>query len=331
MKIIIVLILFYLLFSPLHIMANELDERESIRKYVASFFMQERFEMLDAIAEDFKKNCSRTASGIWKLSIYRTGIGTVAISENKDEAYWENIEQKALKWVNQNPDSPFAHNAYALILVQHGWKHRGKGWARDVKPENWEPFYYYINKAKEYLIQNKEIGSKDPNWYEAMLRIATAESWDEKDFNQLIDEALSKNPLFYELYFHAVNFLTPKWHGSRDKIEKFAKEAVNRTKDKEGKGLYARIYWYASQAQYGNRLFKKSKVIWSQMSEGIDDVLAEYPDQWNINNFAHFACLAGDKKKANELLNMIEGEPIIEVWRHKGVYEHYKNWASGNI
>jgi hypothetical protein len=63
------------------------------------------------------------------------------------------------------------------------------------------------------------------------------------------------------------------------------------------------------------------------MKKGIDDVLKRYPDQWNINNFALFACLAKDKKMAKELLDLIKEPPMLQVWKSESKYLRYKSWA----
>lgn len=62
------------------------------------------------------------------------------------------------------------------------------------------------------------------------------------------------------MYFNAVDFLLPKWHGSNEAIEAFARKSVKTTAEQDGQGMYARIYWYASQTNYGMRLFTDSAV-----------------------------------------------------------------------
>ena len=164
-----------------------------------------------------------------------------------------------------------------------------------------------------------------------MLVIARAEGWGRNKFDELTSEAVAKYPNFYQLYFAALDYLVPKWHGNRKEVENFANFAVERTQSLEDMGMYARVYWYASQTQYGNGLFIESSVVWKKMKTGIDDVLARYPDQWNINNFARFACLAGDMDKAKELISRIQGDPIPKAWA--GDIQHFatcKAWATGS-
>jgi hypothetical protein len=162
-----------------------------------------------------------------------------------------------------------------------------------------------------------------------MASIATGLGMNKSEFQKLIDEGLKREPLYYQLYFTAINYFTPKWHGSAKEIEEFANSAVGRTKEQEGLGMYTRIYWAASQDQYGQRLFIDSNVVWEKMKKGMDDVLKRYPDQWNINNFALFACLAKDREKARELFNLIKEPPIVKVWKSEPNYLRCKSWAYG--
>lgn len=163
-----------------------------------------------------------------------------------------------------------------------------------------------------------------------MLTVAKAQSWSENEFYKLLDEALDKHPQFYEIYFRAIDYLQPKWHGSIQEIEEFANYALSKSNKYEDNGMYARIYWYVSQAEYGHDLFTKSKVKWEKMKLGINDVIAKYPDQWNINNFAVFSCLANDKKMTRKLMSMIEGRPIISVWKDGRFFERCKEFGLKN-
>ena len=90
--------------------------------------------------------------------------------------------------------------------------------------------------------------------------------------------------------------------------------ATAKTLQWEGVGMYARIYWYASQAQFDDDLFGKSMVDWPKMKAGFEDVISRYPDSWNINNYAKFACLAKDKNKTSELFKRIGDTVVIQAW-----------------
>lgn len=278
-----------------------------------------RFDEIEAMAEVFRRSDARTPSGRPKMRLLHEALGYGLLT-----CQWL-CDGKVEAWMARYPQSPLPLLAEADVLVEKAWEHRGRKYADKVAAEAWAPFYEGIAQAYAHLEANKAVASRDPNWYSQMADVAKAQGWPKQRFNALIDEGLDRFPAYYSIYFSAVGFYAPKWHGSDREIELFARTAVERSP--EGIGMYARIYWYASQIQYDDELFADSDVVWDDMKTGIDHVLASYPDQWNINNFARFACLARDRAKAQELIARIEGEPAPAVWEPGDYFERCKNWA----
>lgn len=312
--------------------ADQQENWQTNSDQVKTLFFSGRYADLNRIENDLMKTNQRTSSGLWVLTSFHIGIGDIPNSKISSERYWNELENRAQTWIKKDPRKPAGYLAYAQILIRHAWMHRGDGYANSVRPEDWAPFQKYISKAKEVLIENKQIASKDPHWYVLMIDIQTAQSQNTEEFIKLLEEAEARYPYYYQIYFSAVNYLTPKWHGSKEAIEDFANHVVKVTSRQDRNGMYARIYWVASQATYGNDLFTKSNVVWSKMSIAIDDVLRQYPDQWNINNFAYFSCLAGDKNKSYQLIKRIKGKPILDAWKDIDFYNQCNEWSkSGQL
>ena len=177
------------------------------------------------------------------------------------------------------------------------------------------------------MLTSKLIAGNDPHWYVVTAHIINGLSDDIDSFKKFINEGLDKSPNYYQLYFSAINYLAPKWHGDKLQIEIFANQAVKRTKSVEGMGMYARIYWYASQTQYDDRLFLDSDVVWGKMREGIYDVIKKYPASWNIQNFAYFSCLAKDKETTRMLLDKMSKPMIKRVWKKREYYNYCRSFA----
>jgi hypothetical protein len=169
--------------------------------------------------------------------------------------------------------------------------------------------------SRANLEKYKTVASVDPEWYELMLLIGRNEEWDKTQFMALLDEGLKREPGFYQTYFAALEYLLPKWAGSVAEVEDFAVSSAKRSAATEGSGMYARIYWYASQTQFGRDLFIKSRARWPSMRKGFDDIVARYPDAWNLNNYAQFACSANDGAKTKQLLSKIGEQGVIpQAW-----------------
>jgi hypothetical protein len=309
---------------------TEMEEDATISASTQRAFLQENFSEMNAVSRGYRKEKSRTSSGLWRLTLFYMGIEAAidAETEGKErEVAFRELERKTTKWAREYPNSPAAHIAYSMVLIDHAWAYRGSGYASTVKPESWAPFRRYIAMARENLETHKSVAAIDPKWYETMLTIARAENWDRSRFDSLLTEGLDREPLFYQTYFLALEYLLPKWHGGTREIEAFARDAVKRTSKWDGRGLYARIYWFASQTQFQNGLFTGSLADWSRMKNGFDDVVAKYPDAWNLNHYAKFACLAHDKVKTRELLKRIESDVVPDAWSPPALREQCADWA----
>ena len=297
---------------------TDVEQHHELAQAARSAFGRSDFQELNERTRSYRIKKPRSASGLWLLTFYYAGLEQAIHverrqQENPDRMY-ANLEKQTARWARDFPDSPAAHIVHARVLINHAWAYRGNGLAGTVDPKNWAPFLAYIAKARRYLEAHKQVAAVDPRWYEVMLIVAKAQNWERPEFERLLAEALDREPQFYQTYFSALNYLLPQWHGSVVEIESFAQAAVKRTAATDGRGLYARIYWYASQAQFNNRLFEDSLIDWPHMRDGFEDVIKRYPDAWNLNNYAKFACLAEDKRKAHELMDRIGTDIVPEAW-----------------
>ncbi|MBE9552506.1 MAG: DUF4034 domain-containing protein [Proteobacteria bacterium] len=309
--------------------AGELEERQQIRRIAAEMFMAGQYAEIDRQVAEYAEQAARTPSGLWKHWVFYNGVKWVIGQASIKEKELVAVEEQFLDWARRNPDSTMAHIGYATTLTTHAWFFRGNGPASTVREQDWAPFRAYLEKARGYLMEHAETARTDPHWYTEMLVIARGQGWPDDEFMNLVSEGLETHPYFYPIYFSAIRNLLPKWGGSLDEIDAFALAAVKYTEKEEGQGMYARIYWSVSQSEFGKNLFTRSKVDWPQMSDAIDDVLARFPDQWNINNFARFACLANDKEKTRELIALVQEPPIAAAWTsQKPTFEQCRDWAN---
>jgi hypothetical protein len=307
---------------------DELQNRKLTETVISQLFRSGAFEDLEYIASQFRKRKLKTSSGLDKLEILNYSLSNL-FGPNIDRGPWgEKIENLIQEWLKKYPNSTSAHLAYSQVLEARAWNARGEGFAGSVKQENWVPFFEYLEKARQYLLEHESIAKGDPRWDVAFLDFARAQNASKDEFWKISHDALDRNPDFNALYFSTVDRLLPKWGGSADEIEKFANEAVTRTRRKEGHALYARIYWHVAGSQYGEDLFTQSSVRWDEMKRGFDDVVRKYPDTWNIYHFAMFACFAKDQRKTQQLMAKIKNERITEEWTFFESYEKCKTFAA---
>ena len=53
----------------------------------------------------------------------------------------------------------------------------------------------------------------------------------------------------------------------------------------------------------------------------------DYQDEWNLQHFAVFACLAEDRPMTARLFAQIKQQPIAKVWPDPNYFKHCKDWS----
>ena len=314
MKIFVMVLLFSLFTSNLH--AGEMETRQQIQLEALKAFNANDFQLLEDISRHYRDDEERTESGLWKLGLFYKAFVNASLPE--DDSYFDFLVSKTASWMQQYPDSPTPYIVQGIIRHKQGDMHIDKRSGELVSKENYETYLKYSHQAKDFLLKNKVIGSKDPHWYNVLANIYKGIGIDKDSYKELIDEGTNKYPYYYEIYFAAADYYSPRWHGSMELLEEFAKSSIEKTKEREGLGMYSRIYWSVPSDSKGRKLLIYPSVDWELLTASMDDVLKRYPDQWNINNFAFFACQKGDVEKTRELINRIENQPIYSAWYSKG-------------
>lgn len=327
----------------LHIAANaqndqagELKERAAIRGEVSRLLDADDFAGLEKLADSYRTSEARTPSGIWKLNVFYSGFNTKVKKAGKDDPVWRSVAQKLAVWQSKFPDSPAPIIANAVVMKRYAptlrspvLVHRASTAADDEDAA----FVTTLVAAKDYLEKHKAVASRDPHYYVIWANLAFAlghQSTDDATFFDTVIEGMQAFPEYYPIYFAAMDYVAPPERGDATALEALANMAVQQTRAVDGLSLYARIYWTAHSSYFGKDLFRRSNVNWPKMSAAIDDILQRYPDQWNINNFAYFSCLAGDVAKTRALLGRIEGKPVREVWKTATAYRACENLAKAS-
>jgi len=283
---------------------NETDIRTRVRVEATNAFAASDFAALEKMADEYRKNKSRTPSGVWKLFLFYDGL-THWLDRVHDEKLITDAEAKMDSWAAAYPQSPTPRITKSMALIRHGWFYRGHSYADKVPKEAWKPFNDYIALAHANLDKCKGIAAGDPQWYQVMMGIAGVESWDRPEFDALFKEAVEHEPYYYRTYDAALDDLLPKWNGDWIQVDNFVDNAERLTYEKEGHSLYARLYWYIAETNGDSEIFKTSLANWPKMKQGFDDLIQRYPDDWNLNHYLMFACLASDKPTVHTLFGRL--------------------------
>ena len=309
--------------------------REAIAKRVQDAWANSDFAKLDSLADEYVRTRARTFSGKWRLAVFAEALsGQMRIAWPDDwwladrqpqcrcyvpdparyqeaDFRWNALQEKLDLWVKQSPHSPHAQVSRAQFLVNRAWFYRGTGYADTVPDVAWPRFSKYVEAARNTLIETRSTSIANPEWFNIMIPIASAQSWQTSRVAALVRDLFEFGQSYATAYQSAAGMLLPKWGGSYQMIEAFAREAVKRTAPEEGAAIYARIYW---QVDFGPTIFQDTHADWATIKRGFDAMILKYPDPRNVNGKAMFACMAGDAATFNSTIKQLGNRVRPEAW-----------------
>lgn len=319
--------LFYLLFALLILVsapsrADELLARSQIKETVQQFYSDGNFEALDHMAAQYRDLDRRTSSGLSKTTIFYGGLTQAIRAEIFQRGRLQNAIDFSEDWVKAYPQSPTAHLATAISMKYYAWTLRGGGGRHVPSDDEVLAFQNGLTNVLAYLKHRKLIASQDPYFYELYLSIMRSLGADEDEVGLVLTEAVTAYPHHYQTYFKALDYYLWISGGNPGEVETFAQKMMLHSPIGHQEAIYARIYWYAAQTRFGNGLFQSSYVHWPTMRTGIYSVLSEYSDDWNLENFSLFACLADDVEVTRDLMSRMSDRPIMPVWQTYEMLEY---------
>jgi hypothetical protein len=194
------------------------------------------------------------------------------------------------------PQSAFAPILAAMQLQAAAWRARGHGYASTVTREGWQLFRERNHDAYRLIRASKQRSAKLPTWYEQAIWIGMDANAPDEELAAIFKEGVERFPGYHPLYFAYARRLSLRWGGTYETADAFIRSQVAAQTNSEGDALYTRLYWIVDQYNGGDRdFFENSQVDWKRMRAGFRLLVHAYPQSdWNRENFAVFACRAGD-------------------------------------
>ncbi len=275
------------------------EKAELSARHLSSVFyenwMDEDFGALDDLIEKWNNPTERDTNGGWKLDVCRNAF------LNSSSEIWtlKGSLQRIQRWREFNPKSAEAVVAEAQYWVAYAWHIRGRETSGEVDPVAIRVFGERMKRAEKILKDSKGFASANPLWYEAYLDIAIATKRDEEFIENLYTEAIRRHPYFQPLYLDMAKYWAPRSRekANWEKVDEVVNQAVALTHDIDGISNYALLYAQINDLQkYEFNIFQDSFVSWTKMKDSFEDLVQHYPSSDNLNEFAAFACQAGDKE-----------------------------------
>lgn len=297
--------------------SNETRAREAISSATYQALRSGDYAALEKLHARLNSDKVRTPSGIWGLAVYYRALQSYPM-RTQDVGYWTREEARAAAWERKFPKSPAAATYHVYVLRDRALSFRGNGFYNEIPKENIEPMKAAVKEAYSRLEKMGGKGGKwDPNFYRARLEVLPYSELFHSHFSYALEGGAKIFPDYHEMYFAAALYSLPMWNGAPDGVEQVARLA-SRGKGADRDAMYARVYWYMDQAYYHGKIFEDSMADWDEMKTSFDALLQAYPDSWNVNAYAYFACMAKDYRVMKSLLQRIGDDLVFSVWGSNG-------------
>lgn len=274
---------------------------------------EEDFTALDSLMSKWNTPRERDIHGEWKLDSFRS----VFLNFSHDKRDWKGDLQRISRWRAFNPKSAGAAIAEAKYWAAYAWHIRGNAIVAQTDPVALRVFAERMRRAEQVLKEAKDFSADNPLWYEAYLDIAPATKRDDKFIEVLFNEAIRKHPYFQPLYLDMAKYWAPQSGENADwkKVDEVIKLAASNTAGTDGNGNYAMLYAQLGELQKCEcNLFDDSSISWPRMRDSFEDLVKRYPSVNNLNQFAAFACRAGDKRTFLNIRPRIIGHIVPSKW-----------------
>jgi len=284
------------------------------------------FKALDDLYDQWCTGKDRFPDGRWKLSQYGDAFADNFSAWNT----WSKDLKTIQAWQQARPDSKAAPYAEAVYWRAYAWKARGAGYAGTVSKEGWELFRERLAKAKEILTKLHASGAQCAAPYPLTLGLLTEMGASEAELTAVFERGVHDYPEYHNIYFAMARHYEPKWGGSVEQYERFAGKVAERTKDFEGMGMYARLYWLVDTRHgipFANDATQPP--YWTRLHAGYEDLMRLYPSSMhNLGKYAGVACRTTDGALYRGLRSKIAGyEQGAEMLDPVDVCDRRHNWT----
>ncbi len=226
-------------------------------------------------------------------------------------------------WLNRNNSSHFASACMGDLHIQYAWHARGSGWGSTVTNEGDRLLRERLLAARDYLEKAYSLDPSDPIVPAMLITVAMGLGSKYEEVEKQFQRAVGADSSEYAAYSSKLNYLMPKWYGSRDQMFLFASKAV---KSAPPNSLIPLIMVEAHMEMYrrsdDSSFYFKNAYVWKEMKEVYLTLLKAFPESKRIHNlYAVTAYLAGEPQTAREELKIIGAEWSEEAWGDKKYFE----------
>lgn len=305
--------------------ADEDSPTASLRPWVRtieSSLIAEKFDDLDRMADQYRREKSRLPGGNWRLRLFYSALDAPRLSDQDTRDHLAHLEH----WTQGRPASITARVALASSFHRWAWVARGTGSAQSVTPEGWRLFNERIKRAQSVLEDAANFSPMCPQWYSEMMTVGLAQNWDANRMSDIFDRGIQFEPGYFYLYLQYANYLLPKWDGHPGDATAFAKVSADRLGGDSGNLLYFQIATVLIKR--GDSSFPVHEMDWERIRRGYQALSAQYGEsRRTMNQLVFMAYKFKDASVAQRQFAAIGDKWSRRVWRDREHFDRARDWS----
>lgn len=276
-------VLFCLLCSPA--MAGEMAERQDIANEARYLLSNSFYAELDELSVEYRESEVRTSGGEWKLPQLYLGFEQLMDAGEKDAAHWRYFDSLTRDYLETRPQSPTAIIMRAKYFLTYAQNLRENDREGLVVRDTPDLFDEYVEKAYNLLLEGEAIAAIDPEWYVLHVEILDASDGDPNVLEDNLAKGAEAFPTYARLWYKTLDYYLLRSDNDAQLVESLADYALTFSYEIDGMAMYSRIHWHAALSEHASEIkFKESGVNWVLMKTGMNDVLENYTNEWNIQH-----------------------------------------------
>lgn len=297
------------------------QEMNLFQAEIRGAFDERQFDRIEAQAKELSESKALFRNGSWKIYAFYEALDDRF--HTGDDGYLTDMETHRA-WEQAHPKSVTQRTALANLLVSYAWHARGTGYADTVTDEGWRLMGERLNQASKALEDAMRLGGEHIYWYTVAMRLGTGQGWKKQAFDDLLTEAVRKEPEYWGIVAQRAYTLLPRWYGEEGDWERFAAQAAD---DPSGLGdeAYARIVIWLSD--YYADVFRDAQASWPRTKKGLEMLLTKYPEAVTLQNqAARLGTMGRDQEFAKAWFDRLGDSYLEDVWGKPERFVHFRGW-----
>lgn len=228
-------------------------------------------------------------------------------------------------WCSESSQSSIPFTIRGLFYINYAWDARGSGYAHTVSDSSYKLFKERLLQAKKDLELAYSKNPSDGNAPASLIRVAMGLNLGREYMETQFKNAVTADPFNYKAYSAKLEYLMPRWHGSKEEVTNFVNE-IKRIAP-EGSRLRLLTVTFYSRLYDDEDLYnvlKQDKIVWSKIQNEFQGYLTIHPEDILAHNkFCQLAFYAGRYEIAMREFEII-GENADEYIWTKGMFHVVK-------